>query len=62
MPIDQLIAEANKVLEWKLYMFQQKLDVQMLLLKYGPDYLNNLLDSIILELSTDKVVGYEEDY
>lgn len=62
MPIDQLIDEANKVLDWKLYMFQQKLDVQMLLLKYGPDYLNNLLDSIILELSTDKVVGYAEDY
>lgn len=60
-PIDILLSEANRYLELRLFKFAFRLDVQMTLLKYGPDYLDNLLNSIIEELSGEGVVGNEEN-
>jgi hypothetical protein len=60
-PIDILISDANRYLELRLFKFALNLDVQMTLLKYGPDYLEIFLDSIIQELSGEGVVGCEEN-
>lgn len=60
-PIDLLISDANRHLDFSLARFSKRLDIQMTLLKYGPDYLDNLLNSIIEELSGEGVVGHEEE-
>ncbi|MCZ4244930.1 hypothetical protein [Pedobacter punctiformis] len=57
MTILELIDEIDRHLGWKLYLFEQSLNRQMLLLKYGPTYIDNLLDEAIKELDTDKIFG-----
>lgn len=58
-PIDQLILEANSELNFKLYIFEETLNKQMLLLKHGPGYFHKILDRIIEEISGEGVIGYE---
>jgi len=55
-----MIAEANQKLDWMIYRLSQRMDMQMIALKYGPDYISKTMDSIISELSTYEIVGREE--
>jgi len=61
MNIQQIIDKANIHLDFKLYLFEENLNKQMLLLKHGPTYFDDILDKIIQELSGEGVIGYEEN-
>jgi len=56
------ITKANRKLDEMLFDFEELLNVQMLELQYGPNYVSNILDDIIAELSTDKIIGRYEKY
>jgi len=57
MNLPKTLEEADRYLEWRIYMFEQSLNRQMILLKYGPTYIQDLLDEAIKELSIDKIIG-----
>lgn len=55
--ITDSIDRANDFMNYKLYLFESKLNIQMLLLENGPDYINNIMDSILQELESSELVG-----
>lgn len=58
--IPQLIAIADRALDYRLFRFEKNLNLQMVQLEYGADYLDQMFEKIIEELQTDKIIGYEE--
>lgn len=62
MTITESIRKMDNHLEYKLIMFEERLNIQMLKLKHGPNYVEDVLDQIIEELSNDKIVGRYEKY
>lgn len=51
------IDRSNDFMNYKLYLFENKLNIQMLLLENGPNYINDIFDSILQELESNEVVG-----
>lgn len=57
LTIEQQIEDANRYLDYKIWRLGCRLDRQLILLKYGPNYIDDLLDGAIKELQTDKIIG-----
>lgn len=70
-PFNAAILRVNKTIAYnvnsaahkmnlKIAQFRGNLFTQIIDLKHGPTYRDNILDSIIAELQTDKIIGYQD--
>lgn len=50
---NKLVKTADNKLDWMLFKFEQKLNLQMLKLQFGSRYVNDIIDGILIELGDD---------
>lgn len=56
----KLAYQAEFKLDWMLNKFESSLNIQMDQLQHGSNYVNEIIDSIIVEIESDRILGSHE--